>query len=109
MSNHKTFVERVLRGEVFDLAAIDDEIDTWHDTQPNCSLADWLGMSHDEYALFVEKPEFLRTILMARMHGIDLNKLVMATNNSNMALAARGASAAEFEAIRQWLQQTGRL
>ncbi|MDC3962868.1 hypothetical protein [Polyangium jinanense] len=109
MSKRKTFVERVLDGEILDLDTIDDEIDAWHESDADCPLHEWLGLTRDEYALFVEKPEALRTILMAKRHGIPLKQLVGITAASALALAARGTSPAEAEAIRKWLEQTNRL
>jgi len=109
MSKHTTFVDRVLAGEVLDLDTIDDDIDAFHDNPPGCTLAEWLGFTREEYALFVEKPESLRTILMAKKHSIPLAQLVRITTPSELALAARGASPDEVKAIRKWLEQTNRL
>lgn len=39
-----------------DLSIINDKIDAWHEGGgANMTLHEWLGMSHDEYKLFVEK------------------------------------------------------
>ena len=66
-----TFIDAALRGQIADP---DEEIDryiaVWHDLpgdQP--SLHDWLGMTWEEYSLFVERPQFLPTILSARRRG----------------------------------------
>ena len=108
MSKHRTFVERALAGEVLDLGTIDDEIDQWHSAPGSMSLPKWLGMTDAEYQLFVERPEALKIILMARRYGQDLHSLLKATDNA-VALAARGASAAEATLVRDWLAKTGRL
>lgn len=108
MSEHRTFVSRALAGEILDLEAIDDEIDRWHGASTSMSLPEWLGLSDDEYALFVEKPEALAVILMARRHDQPLREF-LAMVDGPMALAARGAKPAEVESIRAWLKSTGRL
>lgn len=111
MNSHKTFVSRVLSGEIYNLGKIDEEIDLWH--QPgtpgaDCELHEWLGLTEPEYALFVEKPEALKVILHARKYGSDLFA-VLASNDNAVRLAARGADPVEAAEIVAWLQQTGRL
>jgi hypothetical protein len=60
-----------------------------------------------EYALFVERPEMLSAILMARRYGIDLIQLVDA--GEAYALAARGIDAAQLTALVGWLRRTHRM
>ncbi len=60
----KTFVECVLAGEA-QRDDIDDFIDRWHLGNASCSLAQFLGMSDDEYALWVENPSALDRIIQA--------------------------------------------
>jgi hypothetical protein len=63
-----SFIERALSGESSD---IDDAIDEWHkrsgrlDDGRQVAIFDWLGMTCEEYKLFVECPDALETILMA--------------------------------------------
>ena len=109
MSERKTFMKRVLDGEVLDLGCIDEEIARWHDTPEEISMSSWLGMTDEEYGLFVERPDALRVILMARKYGRDLRELLRAVDSNATSLAARGASEADVANIRKWLEQTGRI
>jgi hypothetical protein len=71
MSDHVPFIERVLAGEIADLDAIDDDIAAWHDSATVLPLHEWLGMTDDEYTLFVERRDALRVIVAAREHHDD--------------------------------------
>jgi hypothetical protein len=64
MSRRRTFVELCLAGEAF-LDEIDDYVDEWHDADTTKKIWRFLGMTRDEYALWVEQPEFLRVIVDA--------------------------------------------
>lgn len=104
-SSPKTFIDLCLAGEV-DLAEIDDFIDRWHDEPGNQgSLSEFLGMTADEYQLWVERPDALRFILAARKHGESLRVLLERT--SGVRAAARASN--EAREIVRWLQETGRI
>ena len=64
----KTFLDLVLAGDARQ-DDIDDFVDRWHDGDASCSLAEFLGMSADDYALWVEKPAALNLILQAHAAG----------------------------------------
>jgi hypothetical protein len=64
----KTFLELVLAGDAH-RDDIEDFVDRWHDGEASCSLAVFLGMSDDEYALWVEKPSSLDLIIQAHAAG----------------------------------------
>lgn len=70
----KTFLELVLADEV-NRDDIDDFVDRWHDGDESCSLAQFLGMSDAEYALWVEKPATLELIIQAHASGMRLEKM----------------------------------
>lgn len=64
-----TFVALALGGKV-GLDAIDDFVDRWHeDPAASGTLADYLGLTDAEYALWVESPGELEHILDARRNG----------------------------------------
>jgi|JI102314A1RNA_FD_contig_51_3676934_length_904_multi_2_in_0_out_0_2 hypothetical protein len=111
MTKRRTFVDRVLAGEIYNLDKIDDDIAIWSrskEPEAECELHEWLGLTEKEYDLFVEKPESLKVILSARKYGTDVFS-TLAANNNAFALAARGADPKEAEQIISWLRQTGRL
>ncbi len=108
MSDRRDFMTRVLAGETRDLDLIDREIAEWHRSSTDVPLHDWLGMTSSEYALFVERPDSLRFIVMARKSGQDVRDLLKSIDGKN-AVAARDASPQDVAEIRRWLEKTGRL
>ena len=99
-----TFVESVLAGDALD-TDIDNFVDRWQQSSENRSLASYLGFTDDEYALWVEQPASLRTILHSRHHGLPLeNELNWDEVHS---LAARSMSEGESNVLIQWLRQKG--
>ena len=109
-SESKSFVARALAGEWLDPnEAIDDAIDRWHASSTDRTIYEWLGLSKDEYAIFVERPDHLRTILKARRYGLSLDALLDATGSAETDLAARGLSRAELDDLLSWLKKTRRI
>ncbi len=72
--SESTFIERTLAGEILEPEKeIESFVAKWHQAEADLPpLHEWLGMTWEEYSLWVEKPVFLRAILMARQHGVDL-------------------------------------
>lgn len=101
-----TYVERVLRGESL-WTDIDDYVAEWHRQRPGKPLHAYLGMSRDDYGLWVEQPRALRLILAARERDEPVVELLRRADEH--AVAARGLSAEDAKIVRQWLQRTGRL
>jgi hypothetical protein len=62
MSREETFMDRLIAGEIGDVRhELDDEIDRWHEMpEDGRQLHTFLGFSREEYALFLERPEWLR-------------------------------------------------
>jgi len=69
----KSFIEKVLAGKAT-AESIDNFIDQWHEGNGSETLPDYLGMTEDEYALWVETPEALDLIIQARTAGMRLQK-----------------------------------
>jgi len=59
------FVHRCIQGEA-SLDEIDDAVDEWHSGQSSDSLAQFLGMTGDEYSSWVVNPDALRFIIESR-------------------------------------------
>ena len=93
MSEPKNFMDRALGGYVLELDLIDDEIEAWHSSSSSEQLNEWLGMTAEEYALFVERPQALPMILLGRKRGQNPRELLAVMDDNAVALAARGASA----------------
>ena len=60
-----TFIDRCLTGEV-PPESIDDFVKEWHEGASTVSLAEFLGMSDDEYWLWVKHADALPGIIAAR-------------------------------------------
>lgn len=106
-----TFVGACLAG-----AALEDDIDTWvaewHDAAEDSALAhlelnEHLGMTPNEYALWVEQPSALRFVIAAHMRQRPVDELL--TSRDDYALAARAASPDDALTVLRWLVQTGRV
>jgi len=61
----QTFMERYLAGEARD-DEIDDYVDAWHARPGGQELHEFLGMSKDEYGLWLRNPDALSEIGRAR-------------------------------------------
>lgn len=106
MSRSNTYVEACLRGEAI-WTDIDDWVDAWHESGEDIDLHEFLGMSWDEYSLWVERPQALRGILAAH-HGSP-EPISMDTLASEFALAARSNSDSAASEVLDWLRSTGRI
>ena len=107
MSRFETsFIDLCLKG-LADLSEIDDYVDKWHHCEDDIEVHDFLGMSEDEYALWVEKPQSLRFILFSRKYNIPLSKAVKQL--TELPFAARGANTSEIDEVMAWLKKTSRI
>ena len=61
----RTFMERYLADEV-DAEAIDDFVDAWHEGEYEVSLAEFLGLSEDEYWRWMKDANVLPAIRAER-------------------------------------------
>ena len=67
ISENDKFLHQCLEGKA-NLEDIDNFIDDWHDGNSEEKLHEFLGLSKNEYALYVEKPTALPYILMLHRH-----------------------------------------
>lgn len=105
------YMDLLLRGEVL-MQDIDDFIDAWHEAHDgsaasSVSLAEYLGMTEDEYQLWVEHPGALRFIAAA--HRARQPVGVLLASRDQLALAARASDRAEAERLVRWLVKRGRI
>lgn len=117
-----TFINLVLSGDAL-IDEIDDFIDEWHEnTDLDMPLSDFLGLSREEYDLWVERNETLKFILFARRFNLSFSQVLReisnwfdpckatSENNFPMPVAARNlGSEEEVESIINWLHETGRI
>lgn len=106
-----TFMNLLLSGDVL-MQDIDDFIDAWHDASDDsaissASLAEYLGMTEDEYQLWVEHPGSLRFIAASHRTGQPVGELL--ASQHGLGLAARASDRAEAERLVRWLVKRGRI
>ena len=106
-----TYMDLLLRGEAL-MQDIDDFIDTWHDASDGTSiaalsLASFLGMTAEEYRLWVERPEALRYTAVA--HKAEQPISTVLASRDRFGLAARASDRGEAESLLHWLIDCGRI
>jgi hypothetical protein len=101
------FMDLCLAGETL-ASDINDYIDAWHESKDNGqSIAEFLGMTQSEYALWVEKPSSLKLIIFSRHSGASIENLLRF--DKGHAMAARASSTEEVEVLVNWLKATKRI
>lgn len=105
--SEQTFVTAVLRGVAL-AGDIDDWIARWHmGGSSKRELHDYLGMSWEEYRLWVEQPSALRWILAAHKRGQHVGAIREVATLA--AAAARAEHHEEASQVIDWLRRTGRV
>jgi hypothetical protein len=100
------FVDMCLRGDAL-ADEVDDFVDRWHNSDSQEELAEFLGFTPEEYALWVEKPNSIHFIVHARRNGSPLSSLRNVAQTYQ--LAARSLSAEDADELTEWLKKTGRI
>jgi hypothetical protein len=107
MSKRHTFIDACLAGEAL-LSDIDNFVSAWHeDGSETCELSEYLGMSSEEYRLWVEQPEVLRFILAARKNRMPVTELLV--RQAGLMAAARSEEKGDAVQVLRWLIKTGRV
>jgi hypothetical protein len=106
----RTYMDLLLSGEALP-QDIDDFVDAWHDAPEGSgiasqSLEEFLGMSWNEYQLWVEQPESLRFIAAAHKACQPVDVML---ERADMMLAARGNDQDEARKLLHWLIERGRI
>jgi hypothetical protein len=105
-SKSTTFIDLCLAGEV-DPSTIDEHVAAWHQSDTELTIAEFLGMTEEEYAAWVEEPWTLRFILFARAQKLPLSKALQGADAGNVA--ARCSNLEEAHVLQSWLRRTGRV
>ena len=101
-----SFVEECLTGDAT-VDEIDNWVAAWHKGDDDRDIHEFLGLTPDEYALWVEQPASLSYILFSRHHGVALEEALELQQRE--PVAARAATAEEAGAVLDWLRRTGRI
>lgn len=100
------FMDACLQGEAL-LEEIDDFIDEWHESDSNEEVYEYLGMTFEEYSLWVENDSILKTIFYSREIGKPVLEVIRESDIQK--LVARSATAEEAAQVRVWLKKKGLL
>ena len=100
----KRFIDLALNGEVL-ADEIDDFIEAWHVSDSAVELPEFLGMTEQEYSLWVGDPSYLSLILSARHRKQALLEAV----NDNYLHSGRLAAvtSAKTAQLQSWVAQQG--
>jgi capsid protein len=102
-----TFLERYLNGEVL-AEEIDDYVDLWHEDPDAKEIYEFLGMTREEYSLWLRDPDMLPHVARARRERLPLAVVVRASLE-NLPIAARPADADKVKRLIRWLESAGKL
>lgn len=84
---------------------IDDYIEQWHSSDSELSIFEYLGMSEEEYFLWVENDFYLKYIISAHELNIPISDILQDAYTSK--LVARSSSPEEAQTIYNWLKEKG--
>jgi hypothetical protein len=98
-----TFLEHYLNGKAV-AEDIDDFIDVWHENLKQMEIYEFLGMTKEEYSLWLRDPDTLPQIARARRLGLPLVKVVSIALKE-LPTAARSAEKEKVRRLRRWLEQ----
>jgi hypothetical protein len=102
MSRRQTFIDLCLKGKV-PPDEIDDFIGRWHETPKQMELHDYLGMTVEEYSLWVRVPDALPYIIEARLEKKPLTEAVVHGCRA-MRIAAQPDDESKISRLQKWLQ-----
>ena len=105
--SRRTFIDLCLAGNVL-LEEMDDFVDQWHEAPEGRELHDYLGMTKEEYSLWLRVPDALPYIIKARHEGKPLTGTVVHAYQE-MRLAARANNQSKIARLQKWLEAKGDL
>jgi hypothetical protein len=105
MSSEATFLDLYLAGKV-QPDEIDDFVDRWHETPAGRELHDYLGMTPDEYSLWLRAPDALPYIAKARREMRPLTEIV-AGKCRELRRGARAVAGPNIARLEDWLKAKG--
>ena len=105
LRDQNTFLGLYLQGKAL-ADDIDDYVEQWHRNPGKVTIYEYLGMSQEEYALWVYEPEILPHIALARRTGTDLRTVVRQAKEG-WPIAARSADDGTVRRLLNWLSRRG--
>lgn len=99
-----TFVEKCIKGEVLldDIDDIDDFVDIWHEGGSGKELNEFLGMTNEEYSLWIIDPDVLPFIIAAREKKTNILEFFV-EEQERLSLAARSVDPDNVFELMEWI------
>ena len=105
--SHRTFIELYMNGAVL-AEDIDEFVDAWHQNPGRKEIYEYLGMTRQEYSMWLRDPDILPHIARARRENLDLTT-VPHRSIEDMPIAARSSDQVKVKRFMQWLEQQGKI
>jgi hypothetical protein len=97
-----SFMMLALRGDIL-AEEIEDFIEAWHVANVDQEIHEYLGMTFDEYSLWVADPDSIDVILTARHDHRSLKEAVNDNIRAQERLAARADEAGKLAILSRWI------
>lgn len=98
-----SFIDELIAGNAL-LEDIDDFVDKWHEQDTGMRLHEYLGLTEEEYQVWLLNPDIIPIVLKARIE--DRNSLEM-IGTEVYAMAARSTNPSTFSHLQKWLTEKG--
>lgn len=102
MSETPNFMQMALRGDVMS-DEIEDFVEEWHGSDSNVEVYEYLGLTWEEYSLWVSHPDYIDLVIAARRSDKPILEAVNDNLRSTERLAARADDAGKLTALRRWI------
>jgi hypothetical protein len=97
-----SYMEMVLEGRVLS-DEIEDFVEDWHLSDSDKEIHDFLGMTFQEYSLWVSEPDMIEIIISARHLRRPLIEAVNDNLHDQERIAARADAAGKLAALTRWI------
>jgi len=91
-----------LRGDVMS-DEIEDFVGRWHESESDQEIYEYLGMTWDEYSLWMTNPDYIDLIIAARRDERPLREAINDNLRSSERLAARADDSRKIAALKRWI------
>ena len=102
MSEVGTFMDLAIDGRVM-ADEIDEFVEAWHHSDSKDEVFDFLGMTFDEYSLWVMDPGLINVVITSRVKKISLVDAANDNVRDAERLAARAGEARNVALLREWI------
>lgn len=102
MSEFTPFIDLAIDGFVM-ADEIDDFVELWHSSDRDDELHEFLGLSWQEYSLWVAHPDNIFIIIAARVERKPVLEAVNDNIRSNNRIAARADDVSKLAILQRWI------